>query len=73
MPNEAGEQSQGKTPETAGGELSAVRGDAGAARRPYVTPKLTKLGEVRDLTFGAAGSDTETSVKRLGGSKRPPH
>jgi hypothetical protein len=70
MPNEAGEQNQGKTPETAGGDLSAVRGDAGAARRPYVTPKLTKLGEVRDLTFGFGGSALEAQTGRH--DKAPP-
>ncbi len=67
MPNEAGEQSQGKSPETAGGDL---RGDALATRRPYVTPKLTRLGAVRDLTFGFTGSQTESQTGKMG--KAPP-
>lgn len=35
-------------------------------RRPYETPKLTRLGHVSDLTYGQAGSTGESAVRRNG-------
>jgi hypothetical protein len=72
MPNEAGEQNQGKTPETTTeADLPGPR-EGFPARRPYVTPKLTRLGAVRDLTFGAVGTVTESLTPRLTPGKAPP-
>ncbi len=63
MANEAREQNQSVNPETA--EASAACVDAArGSRRPYAAPRLTRLGAVRDLTFGAAGSPVEDLTHR---------
>jgi hypothetical protein len=62
MSNEAGEHGEAKQPQA---------GVAVAPRRPYVAPRLTRLGAVRDLTFGSLGSRGEDAVHK--NSRLPPH
>ncbi len=71
MANEAGKQGQGQSPATTEALSPEPRAEL-PARRAYTSPRLTRLGEVRDLTFGAAGSNTETAVKRLTPGRAPP-
>ena len=42
----------------------AESGAKNAARQPYAPPRLGKIGTVRDLTYGVAGTPAETSTKR---------
>ena len=37
-----------------------------AARKPYGTPKLRRLGSVRELTFGSAGVLPDAGTSRGG-------
>jgi len=44
-------------------------------RRPYTAPRLQRIGEVRDLTFGSSGTPNETQFpsRPTGPGRAPPH
>jgi hypothetical protein len=72
MANEAGAQGQGKNSDTA--EANSAEGRATIpARRAYTAPRLTRLGEVRDLTFGSVGSNTEGPGQSFPARRGPRH
>ena len=73
MANEAGAQGQGKNADT----TEALHFRSGArvtipARRAYAAPRLTRLGEVRDLTFGSLGSSQEHPAQSFPASRKGP-
>jgi hypothetical protein len=47
-------------PDVSGGSPSATV--ERAPRRSYVSPKLVKIGLLRDLTYGSLGTPAETST-----------
>jgi hypothetical protein len=71
MANEAAGHGRDDAPQTKG-ELSLGSRSVPPARRVYAAPRLTRLGEVRDLTFGTTGSTVESSSQRFPPGKGPP-
>ena len=47
------------------GLQDGVAGERTAARKPYVSPRLERLGDLRDITLGGSGGVGESGGRKV--------